>query len=116
VKAAALTTRGGAYKDLGHFAEAEECGLAAIEVDESKHHPYTLLGAVCYGTGQYGRGDQFFALAAQRGASARETDGAIRGAVRAAKPEGRGAAARHLLHKDATRYAWARAHLPPEKG
>ena len=50
LKQALLTTRGGALRDLDNLINAEKCALQAIEYWSKSHNPYTLLGAICYGT------------------------------------------------------------------
>ena len=48
LKSALLTTRGGAFRDIDKLDDAQKCALKAIEYQPQSHHPYTLMGAICY--------------------------------------------------------------------
>jgi len=109
VGAKVLTTRGGAYRDLGDLASAERCGLEAVRLDSSNQYPYSLLGAVYYQMGEPTKGDEFFAEAAGLGAG--DNRGALRRAVEGAQGEARRRAAAHLLEKDRKAYAWAARYV-----
>ncbi len=56
LKAALLTTRGGALRDIGELDEAEACAHQAIKFYQKSYHPYTLLGAIFFQTGRYSEG------------------------------------------------------------
>ncbi|MEG5057550.1 hypothetical protein QUB60_04350 [Microcoleus sp. A2-C5] len=112
LKSALLTTRGGAYRDIQQLNKAENCARGAIEYQPDSHHPYTLMGAICYERGQYLEGDSWFNEAIKRGANPRDMDSEIKRVVRNAKNENkRREVVEFLLKKDPSRYAWAKAYL-----
>ncbi len=112
LKSALLTTRGGAYRDIQQWDKAEKCAKGAIEYQPDSHHPYTLMGAICYERGQYLEGDSWFNKAIERGANPRDMDSEIKRVVRNAKNENkRREVVEFLLKKDPARYAWAKAYL-----
>ncbi|MEG4577672.1 hypothetical protein QUA56_34150 [Microcoleus sp. N3A4] len=112
LKSALLTTRGGAYRDIQQLNKAEKCAKGAIEYQPESHHPYTLMGAICYERGQYLEGDSWFNEAIKRGANPRDMDSEIKRVVRNAKNENkRREVVEYLLKKDPSRYAWAKAYL-----
>ncbi len=112
LKSAFLTTRGGAYRDIQQLNKAEKCAKGAIECQPDSHHPYTLMGAICYERGQYLEGDSWFNEAIKRGANPRDMDSEIKRVVRNAKNENqRREVVEYLLKKDPSRYAWAKAYL-----
>jgi hypothetical protein len=112
LKSALLTTRGGAFRDLHELDETEKCARLAIEYQPESHHPYTLMGAICYERGEYYEGDRWFAEAIKRGASPRDEDAEIKRVVREAKDESkRREVVEYLLQKDPNRYAWAQSYL-----
>ena len=112
LKSALLTTRGGAYRDIQQLNKAEKCAKGAIEYQPDSHHPYTLMGAICYERGQYLEGDSWFNEAIKRGANPRDMDSEIKRVVRNAKNENkRREVVEYLLKKDPSRYAWAKAYL-----
>ena len=111
LKSALLTTRGGAYRDIQQLNKAEKCAKGAIEYQPESHHPYTLMGAICYERGQYLEGDSWFTEAIERGANPRDMDSEIKRVVRNAKNENkRREVVEYLLKKDPSRYAWAKAY------
>jgi hypothetical protein len=112
VSAKVLTTRGGAYRDVGDLANAERCGLDAVSLDPSNQYPYSLLGAVYYQMGEPTKGDAYFADAARLGAG--DNRSALRRAVESAQGEARRRAAAHLLEKDRKAYAWAARYMTAE--
>jgi len=112
LKSALLTTRGGAYRDIQQLNKAEKCAKGAIEYQPDSHHPYTLMGAICYERGQYLEGDSWFNEAIKRGANPRDMDSEIKRVVKNAKNENkRREVVEFLLKKDPSRYAWAKAYL-----
>ena len=112
LKSALLTTRGGAYRDIGQLDEAERCARQAIEYQPNSHHPYTLMGAICYGRGEYPQGDDWFNEAILRGAKPDDVDYEIKRVVRDTKDENkRREVVEYLLKKDSKRYAWAKPYL-----
>jgi hypothetical protein len=112
LKSALLTTRGGAYRDIQQLNKAEKCAKGAIEYQPESHHPYTLMGAICYERGQYLEGDSWFNEAIKRGANPRDMDSEIKRVVRNAKNENkRREVVEYLLKKYPSRYGWAKAYL-----
>jgi len=105
LKAALLTTRGGALRDINHLDEAEQCALEAIKHFPDSHNPYTLMGALCYQTGRFGDGDRWFEEASKRGAEPRDQDAEIKRILRK-KPDQ--ALIDHLLKKDSHRFSWVK--------
>ncbi|MFI3218423.1 MAG: hypothetical protein QX189_04815 [Methylococcales bacterium] len=110
--AALLTTRGGALRDIDRLSEAEQCALEAIKYFPDSHNPYTLMGALCYDTGRYGEGDEWFEKAVKRGAKPQDQDAEIRRILLKKKDQERKELIDYLLKKDSYRFAWVR-HLKP---
>ena len=110
LKATLLSTRGAAFRDLSRLDEAEDCAVQAMEHQPQSHQPYTLLGAICYDKCNYEKGDQWFEMAADRGAN--DTDDEIKRIVRMTKDKNkRREVAEYLLKKDPGRYGWASSYL-----
>ncbi len=78
LKSALLTTKGGAFRDMSALDQAEQSALQAINAHSNTHHPYTLMGALCYETGRYVQGDEYFEEAIKREASPRDEDAEIK--------------------------------------
>ena len=116
LKSALLTTRGGAFRDIDKLDDAQKCALKAIEYQPQSHHPYTLMGAICYERGQYSQGDDWFNKAIKRGAESEDIDSELKGVVKNAKDEKRREVVEYLLKKDPQRYAWAKAYRKRESG
>lgn len=106
LRGALLTTRGGAFRDIERLNEAEQCALEAIKHFPDSHHPYTLLGALCYSTGRYEEGDRWFAEAVERGATLRDQDAEIRRILPKKKGDELKKLIEHLLKKDPIRFNW----------
>jgi hypothetical protein len=116
LKSALLTTRGGAFRDIDELDKAEKCARQAIEYQPNSHHPYTLMGAICFERGEYSQGEYWFAEAIKRGASPRDQDAEIKRVVKNAKDENkRREVVDYLLKKDPQRYAWAKSYLKKPK-
>lgn len=105
LRAALLTTRGGALRDINSLDEAENCALEAIKHFADSHNPYTLMGALCYQTGRFGEGDKWFEEACKRGAEPRDQDAEIKRILRKKYDQ---ALIDHLLKKDPVRFAWVK--------
>ena len=110
LKSALLTTRGGAFRDLYELDDAEKCARKAIEYQPQSHHPYTLMGAICFERGQYFEGERWFYEAIKRGASPRDMDAEIKRVVKNADNNKRQQVVEYLLKKDPERYAWAKSY------
>ena len=108
LKAALLTTRGGALWDIGKLENAECCALEAIKHFPKSHNPYTLMGALCYSTGRFEEGDKWFEEAVKRGAKPKDQDAEIRRILNKKKGKDREALIDHLLKKDPIRFSWVR--------
>lgn len=50
---ALLTTRGGAFRDLGKLDEAKRAAELAINIFPGSFHPHNLVGAIFYSEGDY---------------------------------------------------------------
>jgi hypothetical protein len=104
-----LTTRGGALRDFGNLTDAEKCALQAIAYWSKSHNPYTLLGAICYGTGRHVEGDRWFDEARKRGATERDVDAEIKRVLQKIKDKKElQALIDYLINKDSRRYAWVK--------
>jgi predicted glutamine amidotransferase len=111
LKSALLTTRGGAFRDILKLNQAEQCALQAIKYQPSSHHPYTLMGAICYERGEYDEGDRWFKKAIKRGASPRDQDAEIKRVLKKADKKKRREMVKYLLKTDPVRYKWAKKYL-----
>ncbi|MEG4334212.1 hypothetical protein QUB40_20075 [Microcoleus sp. AT9_A2] len=116
LKSALLTTRGGAFRDIDKLDDAQKCALKAIEYQPQSHHPYTLMGAICFERGQYSQGDDWFNKAIKRGAESEDIDSELKQVVKNAKDEKRREVVEYLLTKNPQRYAWAKAYRKREGG
>lgn len=112
LKSAILTTRGGAFRDVEQLDQAEKCARQAITFQPSSHHPYTLMGAICYDRYQRSEGDEWFRKAIERGASPDSIDSEIKKSLaRMKNKDKRDQMINDLLKKDSRRYSWARKFL-----
>jgi len=110
LKSALLVTRGAAFRDIRRLDDAEDCATQAIESQPESHQPYTLMGAICYDRSEYSDGDEWFEMAAERGAV--DTDDEIERIVRMTKDKDkRREVTEYLLTKNPDRYAWASYYL-----
>ena len=116
LKSALLTTRGGAFRDIDKLDDAQKCALKAIEYQPQSHHPYTLMGAICFERGQYSQGDDWFNKAIKRGAESEDIDSELKQVVKNAKDEKRREVVEYLLKKNPQRYAWAKAYRKRQGG
>ncbi len=112
LKSAILTTRGGAFRDVRELDEAKKCARKAIHFQPSSHHPYTLMGAICYDRYQNLEGERWFKKAIERGASPESIDSEIKKSIARMKDKDkRNKMIRDLLKKDPDRYSWAKKYL-----
>ncbi|MEG4145901.1 hypothetical protein [Microcoleus sp. Pol12B5] len=116
LKSALLTTRGGAFRDIDKLGDAEKCALKAIEYQPQSHHPYTLMGAICFERGQFSEGERWFNEAIKRGAESEDIDSELKQVVKNAKDEKRREVVEYLLKKNPQRYAWAKAYRKRQEG
>ncbi len=113
-RSAVLTTRGGAFRDLGDLDAAERCGREAMEHNRT-YHPYNLLGAIYWQRGEAKKGQEYFDRAEELGAPQRDQEGQQKRALKQADPQHRRAVAEYLLEKDPVRYGWAKRYLPERR-
>lgn len=113
LRGALLTTRGGAFRDIDRLNDAEQCALEAIKHFPDSHHPYTLLGALCYDTGRYPEGDRWFEEAVKRGATLRDQDAEIKRILPKKKGDELKKLIDHLLKKDPIRFSWVNKYKKP---
>lgn len=112
LKSALLTTRGGAFRDIDKLDNAENCARQAIKYQRDSHHPYTLMGAICFERRQYSDGEYWFNEAIKRGAKPLDMDSEIKSIVKKIKDEKqRNELVNYLLRKDSHRYSWAEKYL-----
>lgn len=109
LKAALLTTRGGALRDIEKLEDAECCALEAIKHFPKSHNPYTLMGALCYATRRYDEGDKWFEEAVKRGAKPKDQDAEIRRILNKKKGKDRKEMIGDLIAKDPVRFAWVKS-------
>lgn len=116
LNSALLTTRGGAFRDVDNLDNAENCASQAMKFQPDSHHPYTLMGAICFEKHDYPSGEYWFNEAIKRGANPRDTDSEIKSILKKIKNEKqRHNLVNYLLEKDAKRYAWANHYLKKQK-
>lgn len=106
-----LIMRGGAYRDLKNFIEAEKCGREAIKLTKNNYYPYNLLGAIYWQQGLPGKADSFFDKAIQLGSTIKERDNMIISAMKQASALEKKQVAEYLLKKDAEKYFWVKKYL-----
>jgi tetratricopeptide (TPR) repeat protein len=111
VRAAVLTTRGGAFRDTSELDQAIECANEAIKLSPNSFHPYNLLGAVYYEQGNPAQGDQYFTKALEMGAHRREQEAEIRAALERSAVDARNVIGEYLLQKDPQKYAWVDSYI-----
>jgi hypothetical protein len=117
LKSALLTTRGGAFRDIHKLGDAEKCALKAIEYQPQSHHPYTLMGAICFERSQFSEGERWFNEAIKRGAESEDIDSELKQVVKNTKDENkRRQVVEYLLKKNPQRYAWAKSYRKRQEG
>jgi hypothetical protein len=116
LKSALLTTRGGAFRDIDKLDDAQKCALKAIEYQPQSHHPYTLMGAICFERSQFSEGERWFNEAIKRGAESEDIDSELKQVVKNAKDEKRREVVEYLLKKNPQRYAWAKSYRKRQGG
>jgi hypothetical protein len=116
LKSAISVTRGAAFRDIDELDDAKICALQAMEYQPDSHHPYTLMGAICYDRYEYEKGSYWFEQAIQRGANIEDIDSEIKRVIKNEKNDDkRHEAAEYLLKKDSNRYAWAKNYLKKQQ-
>lgn len=109
LKSAVRTTHGGVMRDLGRFNEALRYGTEAHSITDRDFRPCTLLGAVHFEMGNYESARDWYAKAAERGASERSIDAELRGIYMRADKSKRDEIRAFLIREDPVRYKWARS-------
>lgn len=107
LKSAVRTTHGGVMRDLGRFEEALRYGTEAHAITERDFRPCTLLGAVNFELGNYETARDWYAKAAERGASERSIDDELRGIYMRADKSKKEEIRAFLIREDPLRYKWA---------
>ena len=107
LKSAVRTTHGGVMRDLGRFDEALRYGAEAHAITERDFRPCTLLGAVNFELGKYETARDWYAKAADRGASERSIDAELRSIYMRADKAKKDAIRAFLIREDPIRYRWA---------
>ncbi len=107
LKSAVRTTHGGVMRDLMRFDEALRYGTEAHVITDRDFRPCTLLGAVNFELGNYESARDWYAKAAERGASERSIDGELRGIYMRADKSKRDEIRAFLIREDPVRYNWA---------
>lgn len=107
LKSAVRTTHGGVMRDLGRFDEALRYGTEAHAITDGDFRPCTLLGAVNFELGNYESARDWYAKAAERGASERSIDDELRGIYMRADKSKRDEIRAFLIREDPVRYKWA---------
>ena len=108
---ALLTTRGGAYRDLGENLRAKQCAHDAIRKNQANFYPYNLLGAIYYALGEYHKGDAYFDKAQKCGANSRSQEKEIISVLKGAQKNERNRIAEYLLNKDPKKYNWITKYI-----
>ncbi len=110
LKSALRTTHGGVMRDLGRFDEALRYGAEAHAITDRDFRPCTLLGAVNFELGNYETARDWYAKAAERGASERSIDDELRGIFMRADKSRRNEIREFLSREDPVRYNWVHSH------
>lgn len=105
-RSAALTTQGGALRDLRRYDEAKRSGGEAHGLTPVDFRPCTLLGAVHMEMGDYPVGADWYAKAEARGAAQDLVDRELRSIFAAASPKERVGIKAALKPRDPHRYSW----------
>jgi hypothetical protein len=110
LKSALFTTRGGALRDIDHLSDAETCASEAIRHYADSHNPYTLMGALCYDTGRYELGDEWFEKAVKLGAKIKDQDAELKRILSKKKGKELQDIIDHLVKKDPERFKWVKQY------
>jgi tetratricopeptide (TPR) repeat protein len=105
LRAALLTTQGGALRDVEELEKAEKCASKAISNYPDSHNPYTLMGALCYDTERYEEGTRWFEEAIKRGAQPKDQDSEIKKILR---KDHNHKLVEYLIKKDPLRFSWVK--------
>lgn len=103
-----LTTRGGAYRDVGDRENARRCAQRSIALRPNHGYAYCLLGAIDVDEGAISSGEASFSEC-ERLSSTSDADALRHSALRSSKYPAEYAA--YLLDKDPVRFSWAERFL-----
>jgi hypothetical protein len=106
IRSAIFTTRGGVMRDIGQRSEAIEMGEMAHALMPNDYRPCTLLGAVHMELQHFGKGQEWYEKARERGAPAHGIDSELRSIFQQLDEAGRSAMRNFLLAEDSHRYQW----------
>ena len=112
LKSAIRTTRGGALRDLSRFTEALALGEEAHALLPDSFRPCTLLGALNLELGHFKTGDEWYRMAAARGAKPETIEHEVRSLLARMSKEKRDKAISELLRIDSEQYCWLRKKQP----
>lgn len=108
LKSALCTTHGGVMRDLRRWDEALRLGEKAHALKADDYRPCTLLGAIHMETGNYNLGQEWYAKAVERGATADFVDQDLRNIFFRADQAKQEELRKFLLSEDPVRYAWVK--------
>lgn len=111
IRGAILTTRGGAFRDLRAYEDAERCANSAVQINPRNYYPYNLLGALYFERGNAEQGEEYFLKALELGAPRRSQEKQMKRALNNAGHGERQAIAQYLLQRDPVKYRWAVHYL-----
>jgi tetratricopeptide (TPR) repeat protein len=107
-EASLLTTRGGAFRDVGDLKNARCCAQRSIDIRPNHGFAYCLLGAIDHDEGDIAQGEANFSEC-ERLPPPSDVDAWRRGALQSTKFPAEYAA--YLLDKNRDRFAWAKKYL-----
>jgi Tat protein secretion system quality control protein TatD with DNase activity len=115
LKSRFFTTKGAAYRDiykidgqLDNLNEAQKCAEQAIKFQPESHHPYTLMGAICFDLGDYDQGVISFEQAIERLPKDESIRSEIENCINDIQDkEKRRQVAEELFNRDPEKYSWA---------
>ncbi|WP_394261397.1 hypothetical protein [Moraxella boevrei] len=106
LKSAFFTTFGGVMRDLSKFHEGVKLAEQSYNLSPNDYRPCTLLGALYFEIGEYGKGQEWFNRAEELGAPEKNADAEIKAIYHKADKVGKEKIKAHLLSQDPIRYAW----------
>jgi hypothetical protein len=114
--AALLTSRGGAFRDIGDVESGLIAGERAVQLAPQSPHAHNLLGALYLTKGNISEGEQHFDIAASIGGNQKLRDSEYRAILASSiSEEVRTKIAKYLLAKNPKDYYWAFSFIPRTK-
>jgi hypothetical protein len=104
---AILTSRGGAFRDIGDFQSGKTNALQAVQLSPKSPHPHNLLGALYLTEGLIAEGERHFDMAAELGGNESHRDREYHTIMTSTTDNVRHQIADYLLSKDPKKYSWA---------